>query len=33
MCGETRCGGEVTHRPFYKKSKLSFSSDQQPEML
>ena len=29
----TNCGGEASPRPFYKKSKLSISLDQQSEML
>ena len=29
----TRCGGEAGPAPFYKKSKLSISLDQQSEML
>ena len=29
----TKCGGEASTRPFYKKSKLSISLDQQSEML
>ena len=28
-----KCGGEVGPRPFYKKSKLNISLDQQSEML
>ena len=28
-----KCGGEASPRPFYKKSKLSISLDQQSEML
>ena len=28
-----KCGGEVNLRPFYKKSKLNISLDQQSEML
>ena len=27
----TKCGGKASPRPFYKKSKLSISLDQQPE--
>ena len=29
----TACGGEASSRPFYKKSELSISLDQQPELL
>ena len=29
----TKCGGEASPRPFYNKSKLSMSIDQQSEML
>ena len=29
----TKCGSEASLRPFYKKSKLSISLNQQPEML
>ena len=29
----TKCGGEASPKPFYKKSKLSTSLDQQSEML
>ena len=29
----TKCGGEATPRPFYKKSEPSISLDQQSEML
>ena len=29
----TKCGGEASSRPFYKKSKLSISLDQWSEML
>ena len=29
----TRCGGDAIPRPFYKKSKLSISLDQQSQML
>ena len=29
----TKCGGEASPRPFYNKSKLSMSVDQQSEML
>ena len=29
----TKCGGEGSPRPFYKKSKLSIALDQQCEML
>ena len=29
----TKCGGEASQKPFYKKSKLSISLDQQSEML
>ena len=29
----TKCGGGLVPRPFYKKSKLSISLDQQPETL
>ena len=29
----TKCGGEASPRPFYKKSKLSISLDQQSKML
>ena len=29
----TKCGGEASPRPFYQKSKLSISLDQQSEML
>ena len=28
-----KCRGEASHIPFYKKSKLSISLDQQPEMI
>ena len=28
-----KCGGEIIHKPFPKKSKLSVSVDQQPEVL
>ena len=28
-----KCGGETSSRPFYEKSKLRISLDQQPEML
>ena len=28
----TKCGGEASPRPFYKKSKLSISLDQQSEI-
>ena len=28
-----KCGGEANLRPFYKKSKLNISLDQQSEML
>ena len=30
---DTKFGGEASPRPFYKKSKLSISLDQQSEML
>ena len=29
----TKCGGEASRRPFYKKLKLRVSLDQQSEML
>ena len=29
----TKCGGEASHRPFFKNSKLSLSLDQQSEMI
>ena len=29
----TKCGGEASHRPFFKKSKLNISLDQQSEMI
>ena len=29
----TKCGGEASPIPFYKKLKLRISLDQQPEML
>ena len=29
----TKCGGEASPRPFYRKSKFSTSLDQQSEML
>ena len=29
----TKCGGEASPRPFYNKSKLSMSIDQQSELL
>ena len=29
----TKCGGEDSPRPFYKKTKLSISIDQHTEML
>ena len=29
----TKCGEEASPKPFYKKSKLSLSLDQQPKML
>ena len=29
----TNCGGEANPKPFYKKSKLSLSLNQQPKML
>ena len=29
----TKCGGEASSGPFYKRSNLSISVDQQPKML
>ena len=30
---DIKCGGEASTRPFYKKSKLSISLDQESKML